>query len=78
MSCEAGARASIRPTKSRSSLGKRSRSFARSPLQFGSLMKKSCRRQKLAFSPKLSPVPVLAFDSRAQRFCDKRIINQLD
>ena len=40
MSCEAGARASIHLSKAPSSLGKRPRNLARSPLQVGSRRKK--------------------------------------
>ena len=54
MRCEAGARASIRPSKAPISLGKRPRNIARSPLRAGSRWKKSCRSQKSASSPKTS------------------------
>ena len=64
-SCEAGARAGIRPSKAPSSLGKRPRNLPRSPLQVGSLRKKSGRSQKSALSQNL---PVLAFHSRTQGF----------
>ena len=48
MSYEAGAPVSIRPSKAPSSLGKRPRNLARSPLQVGSRRKNSDRSQKLA------------------------------
>ena len=51
-SCEAGARANIRPSKARSLLGKRPRNLDRSPLEVGSRGKKSGHSQKSAFSQK--------------------------
>ena len=47
-SCEAGARANIRPSKARSLLGKRPRNLDRSPLEVGSRGKKSGHSQKSA------------------------------
>ena len=67
MGCEAGARANIRPSEGPSSLGKRPRNLARSPLTVAvSRRKKSGRRQKSAFSliPPWSSPLILAFDSR--------------
>ena len=54
MSCEVGNRVIIRPSKAPSSLGKRFKNIARSPLQLASRGNKFGCSQKLAFSPKLS------------------------